>query len=134
MKTLRARWIDRLESSAFQQTYKKLCNGQGAYCCLGVAAEILVEENLYMWNDSHTNLVTGYGETDAELDQDMADLFGLTGDAQSVLVALNDAFRLTFEEIAQVLKSGIPDNAEKETALRQAKDLARPFGKTRRHR
>jgi hypothetical protein len=105
--TFRDRWKHELKSDRHIQIQGQLRCGLNnlpntfGYCCLGVAGNILVASNKTEWVGDELKSDEAY--TDGALTNEMAAEFGLTGVQQSILVCLNDDFRLNFHQIADAL-------------------------------
>ena len=85
IKENRAEWCAALRSGDFKQIYGCLKIQDKGYCCLGVACE------LYPLH--------------AYLPLKVIELLGLTDGNQFSLVAMNDTYRKSFNEIADYIES-----------------------------
>lgn len=105
------KWVDALRSGNYKQCREQLSNGLG-YCCLGVACEVAIAGGLSIEKTLGENRVR-YDGTGAMLPQSVRNWFGFyTNDVpvkyaegESTCVGLNDASRLSFAEIADVVEA-----------------------------
>lgn len=101
------RWLEALESGNFEQGFSQLCRG-GAYCCLGVGAEIFRttesrEKNLdEVVFDGHSGIAPTYLQVALKLHSDIGTANNETGHN---LVTLNDEDGLSFKEIAAIVRT-----------------------------
>lgn len=109
------KWVKALESDKYQQTIGVLNDGKG-FCCLGVICELVPDIS----KTEYHNGVVQYGkernystlpkEAKEAIGSDNSLLFvKYNGDMTSV-ASLNDNNKLSFKEIASLIKEGIYDN------------------------
>lgn len=113
---LRGRWVEALRSGRYEQHRGGLRSRWGAYCCLGVAAEVAGEE---FWRDPSTGLCYLDGDDGpwyGLLPRRVVDALGLRGPAGELaapvevrgvergdLASMNDSGS-TFREIADFVE------------------------------
>ena len=115
-------WIKALRSGEYKQTAQCLKNQYG-YCCLGVAADLLVKESAgvcfwelaplqtdYIFQDPSSNELDA--THDSMLPDDTAAKFGLREGEQDLLAGMNDSSRNTFLEIADYIEENILPRVE----------------------
>jgi hypothetical protein len=125
-------WIEALRSDKYEQgqnTLKLSGAETDRHCCLGVAAELIVQAGLAKWNDTpirgpgntyHTLNVVGDPniKATASLPNQFRLLFGLTKkthlrsscNLEDSLISLNDDEQFSFAEIAEVLERVVLDD------------------------
>lgn len=102
----RDEWIAYLLSGNYKQGIGRLKDLEDRYCCLGVAACVLIDSGKGEWRESAREDADGFSlfpepfyhfhndlqeETlETVLDQSTLELFGLTDSEQSILISLND--------------------------------------------
>jgi hypothetical protein len=101
----RALWIERLESGTIQQGFGQLAAGQRR-CCLGVLCDIAVEKGVI---DSYQH---DWGGLD--IYKDVMEMVGIQSEGgdyliddgtKRSLIQDNDSCRLSFPEIAKIIRS-----------------------------
>lgn len=119
---IKERWVDALESGQYKQGYGSL-NKEGKLCCLGVLCEIAVQDGVVTGrNTTIPSKSIGYVSTSENrppnwVDHDIlpeavrvwADLKernpNVSFDGQKTVISeINDTYRLTFPEIANLIK------------------------------
>lgn len=107
---IKAEWIKRLRSGQYKQGRKCLCCA-GRHCCLGVLAEIAVEQGVCEKHTGNKNTPTQFDGRIDFVPASVAKWAGLrnssggySGDFQS-LANLNDKYGKTFLEIADIIES-----------------------------
>lgn len=95
-------WVDALRSGEYVQGRGVLCKADtGAMCCLGVAADVLLDTNWHLMKDPDDDRVDVYGlrasigqttweNSTVELSNEYLEEIGITPDEQIHLVQLND--------------------------------------------
>lgn len=103
-------WLDKLKSGTVEQTTGHLRGSSvicdDGYCCIGVAADILVEKDLGTWQGEvffPSDEVMGYEDSDyfefdTELPKNLLEKFGLNNFEQSLAIKLNDGFSVITED------------------------------------
>lgn len=109
----RAVWLAALRSDEYKQARLRLRHGVNEFCCLGVAANLIVNAGDARWNNVE-RYVTSYcllSEKHVDFNGERADMpeslrchLGLTAEDTGVLAGLNDKYTLTFREIADALE------------------------------
>jgi len=119
MNTSEARklWAEALESGEYEQTTEWL-QGDGGFCCLGVACEVAEECGIRVTREWDTDELDG---SDLSDQPDVQEWLGLTGESGSFkippyrtsnpnristsLVKLNDEGNTTFAELAAIIRA-----------------------------
>ena len=118
MDEMRKQWIEALRSGDYKQGREYLCK-DGNYCCLGVACDLFAEIK-----EPQLNGTVAFDGATTALPFALVELLGLKSPtgifAETItvmkdghprkfgeLTTLNDIGRQTFEEIANVLESGV---------------------------
>lgn len=108
-------WADKLESNEYEQGYNCLCDGN-KFCCLGVLADLYVKETGSKWVENDSGIKTIKGSQDYwQLPKVVRKWAGLKkfqvspvvvfgGNNIKELSELNDKDRLTFKEIAKLIR------------------------------
>ncbi len=94
----RRKWVEALRSGGYQQCREAMARGVG-YCCLGVAATVVLGVEPKAVSDPVDDEINDdlYAKVDKSL--------GLTAEKRCCLACLNDDARLTFPEIADHVES-----------------------------
>jgi len=119
MNTSEARtlWAEALESGEYEQTTEWL-QGDGGFCCLGVACEVAEEHGIKVSREWDTDELDG---SDLSDQPDVQEWLGLTGENGSFkilqdrpnnsnristsLARLNDEGKTTFAELAAIIRA-----------------------------
>lgn len=115
-----AQWIEALESGEFTQTTGVLRDDKG-YCCLGVACEVAVRNNIIpevvvSTSEDHDRAVYLYEDHETVLPSSVVEWLGMDYNHPRVLVddeergvaALNDSREWTFPALAAALRNTYP--------------------------
>jgi len=121
-KELIKRWIEALRSGEYQQGRLSLRNISNQFCCLGVLCDIAKDElgldwvlkedgNRYEIDNRHTNIplkiadLIGIDIGYIQIPVDISKLYpGYRNIKRVTLVELNDFYRLSFNQIADILE------------------------------
>lgn len=97
-------WTDALRSDEYEQG-RGCLNRNDRLCCLGVLYEVLIENDVTPIKKSEPDLRgrVEYNGEDASLDYNVAGLVGIDEAACERLIAMNDKFKSSFEEIADYI-------------------------------
>lgn len=106
------KWIEALESGRYQQGKFHLKRpNENSYCCMGVYCD--VHPDIEIQFDKAIHLVTQLVWPSTQNESALARHIGFTNELARDLSQMNDTFNLSFEEIADVLKSCLePDDIE----------------------
>jgi hypothetical protein len=102
------KWAAALESGEFEQGREAL-NSNGQFCCLGVACEVAIREGVPLEKKEHSLYTVYYdGERDmlppsVQAWLSLADSAGAYAGGR--LIEDNDDRRLTFKEIAEIIRT-----------------------------
>ena len=104
------KWIDALRSGKYKQGYSELQSDEEHFCCLGVACKAFIPEEKQEFSGFDDTL---YGilpnsqpfapEWLVNIDRDF--LLRTGGGAEHPLSYFNDGYKLTFDEIADILQA-----------------------------
>lgn len=118
-RELRDEWVRRLRSGQYKQGRSRFRSTDDTFCCLGVLADVLVDEGLGTWGDRRLGRVpfvaTGNSEPNSWSEcigtytPALAQQIGLVGrtyqtGVQRTLTDLNDSVQASFDEIANVIE------------------------------
>lgn len=106
------KWVEALRSGEYKQGKYQLRRADNTYCCLGVACDLHSKETGTPWspNDMYVDNGIALPKVVQEwLGIDSADI-GLPN--QKSLVLLNDVYKQTFAEIADVIEKTFLQEAE----------------------
>lgn len=111
----KTRWVAALRSGEYKQG-KKALTCQGTFCCLGVAADLLVKEGRGAWSENGAfqidhqqwgTYLPGHIGAALKLHAISTDTEGGPFYGQGALAVLNDDQRKTFSEIADLIEATI---------------------------
>ena len=102
-KELKEKWIADLRTPGRKQANERLCNGHGAYCCLGRLA-IVAGHRVCSEDRARSGDTWRAGE---ELSPSGLAEFGLSSNQHDMLIAMNDIRSLSFPEIADWIESNL---------------------------
>lgn len=124
-KELKSKWVAALRSGNFQQGTGRLLR-DGKYCCLGVLCSVAGAQwgdwpddaGERRWADDLVPLADGVllsDEENSELNAEALRRFGIAGDTESRLIAMNDGQKLhevqfhehSFHEIADWIEANL---------------------------
>ena len=99
---IKQNWIDALRSGDYRQGFEHLCL-EGRYCCLGVLASVLPDEEVIFEHGA-----VGYvdGRED-KLSLRLLAKVGMTSNTQNVLMEMNDDRRMDFEDISNWIEDNL---------------------------
>lgn len=115
-KATLTKWVEALESGKFKQGTGSLSRvrpgGHVSYCCLGVACELSKQEVLLnpRWEKERNDRVLTWGLEGCEKSESeqmplaIQDHYGLNPGEQEDMIEANDAFKLSFKEIAEQIR------------------------------
>jgi hypothetical protein len=99
------KWMEALESGTYQQSGGMLQNSEG-YCCLGVACKVLIpEEKLLLNGHGYISGINPHTQEHAPFWLKHINInYQNFSDKNICVWELNDAMKLSFEDIAKVLR------------------------------
>jgi predicted transcriptional regulator len=105
----RQKWIDALRSGKHKQTRGELSavsseDGSFAFCCLGVACDVQDDSRWSEPKAMYGGSYRTYGGAIGQPPNDQCVYYGLTDKGVQNLIRLNDALKLSFSQIADVLE------------------------------
>jgi hypothetical protein len=92
-------WIKALRSGEYEQTQGKLCDAEGAMCCLGVLIDV-TQDGEWRLRDSDDGGFYAYDGKVGLLSDAVKEDVGLGAKTEARLVALNDDDGRSFADIA----------------------------------
>lgn len=102
--TWKAKWLKALRSKKYKQAQHALVDGE-AYCCLGVAHDLLVKGKKATWEDP---AAAGQPARLADLlGWKQLELLGITNGTQQALATLNDVEGYDFPAIADWVEENL---------------------------
>lgn len=110
---IKKKWVAALRSGEYKQGRNSLKNHEGEYCCLGVLCDLAVREGLKVEEKFHPSNRQYSFDGDfgflplsvrqwAQLSESSPTL--TSGEDKEKLDCLNDLYRLTFNEIADLIE------------------------------
>lgn len=108
--TVKAKWLEALESGNYKKGKSALRTKLDSYCCLGVLCQMAVEEGVTQLIDRANEYdAYGYGPSEdlystAFLPQDVREWAGVEWSAETHLADVNDCTE-TFAEVIEIIKT-----------------------------
>lgn len=105
--SVRNKYVKALRSKKYKQCYEAL-HKDGAFCALGVLVDIYAKEHRRKWRKEIDGAYSIMGEA-IDLPPEVSEWSGCSDDLVNAIMSYNDINRLSFDEIAALIRSNIHD-------------------------